>query len=438
MIAMLLLALLGGLILNVMPCVLPVLALKAFHVLEQSSHHPRERRLHGIAYSLGTMSLMVALATVAVVLKHVLGRTVHWGSQFQSPYFVAAMVAVVFAFALNALGVFEITVGLSEKEEREGYAGSYANGLFAAVMATPCSAPFLGTAVAFALAGDTPAWQTELIFALIGLGLALPYLLLCFVPALAKRVPRPGPWMETVKQLMGFTLVVTAVWLFRALQKQISVESTNSFLFFLVFLAVALWAGGRFGGAAVSARRRWAVRLGQLGLVGFAGFLLLTFDKVESTACLDQTSAPPTVLAEDVVKDGHLRWVPYHPTRVEQEHARSRPVFVDFTATWCTSCQANDKAFIETDLVRGTFVKTGILPMQVDMTNDNPEGDALMKKFGREGIPIYVILMPDGTIDLLPQVITAEMVAERLNEASKKFPVEKFGANAAEVGRTPT
>lgn len=424
MLSMFALALLGGVILNVMPCVLPVLALKAFHLFDKAGQSSRTLRMHGIAYMLGTMSLMVGLATVALVAKLALGRNVHWGSQFQSPYFVATMVAIVFAFALNALGVFEITLSVDDGgKERDGLSGSFTNGLFAAIMATPCSAPFLGTAVAFALASDTPAWQTEVVFALIGVGLALPYVILTFVPALSQRLPRPGAWMETFKQLMGFTLVATAVWLFRSLQMQVSQASASAFLFFLVMLALALWAGGRFGGAAVSAQRRWVVRAGQLALVASMGFYLVKFEPADGVACAETPSAET---ADVVVHEGHIRWTPYSAARVSQEHARQRPVFVDFTATWCTSCKFNDAAFIETDLVRGAFVKTGILPMQVDMTGDNPEGDALMTRFNRDGIPIYVILMPDGSYDLLPQVITAEMVSERLAQASQRFPLEKF------------
>ena len=431
------LALLGGLVLNVMPCVLPVLTMKAFHVVENANQDARERRLHGLAYTAGTMALMIALATLAVVANLVLKRTVHWGSQFSSPYFVAGITAVVFAFALNALGVFEITVSMAGGgSERKGVAGSFANGLFAAIMATPCSAPFLGTAVAFALGASTPWWQTEIIFALIGFGLGLPYLLLTFVPKLGSKLPRPGPWMETCKQIMGFTLLLTAVWLFRSLQAQVTDESANSFLFFLVFLAVGLWAGGRFGGAAASASRRWSVRFGQLALIGVAGFFMLSFSRPEAEACAETPGK--SLVANDVIENGHLRWTPYAADRVVAEHARRRPVFLDFTAEWCGACKVNEKAFIETDLVRGAFADSGILPMKVDMTNDHPEGDKMVDKYGTGGIPIYVILFPDGSIDLLPQVITAEMVAGHLREASKKFPIDKFGPRPTDGDRPPS
>lgn len=431
------LALLGGVVLNVMPCVLPVLTMKAFHIVEHSAQDPRERKLSGIAYTAGTMTLMIALATTAVLANVVLKRSVHWGSQFSSPYFMAAITALVFVFALNALGVFEITVSMAGGEEKKGLAGSYVNGLFAAIMATPCTAPFLGSAVAFALGAGTPWWQTEIIFALIGFGLALPYLLLTFMPKLGSKLPKPGPWMETCKQVMGFTLLLTAVWLFGSLQAQVTRESSTSYLFFLVFLAVALWAGGRFGGAAASTRRRWSVRIGQLVGIGLAGFTMLSFAKPEALACAD-TPAGKSLVANDVLENGHLRWTPYAVTRVATEHARRRPVFLDFTADWCGACKVNEKAFIETDLVRSAFADTGILPMKVDMTNDHPEGDVMVEKFGTGGIPIYVILLPDGSVDLLPQVITAELVAGRLRDASKRFPIEKFEPMATDRDRPPS
>jgi thiol:disulfide interchange protein len=434
MLAMMALALVGGLILNVMPCVLPVLALKAFHVVDHARHDARKRRMHGLAYTLGTMSLFMALATLSVVAKQVLGKTLHWGMQFQNPHFVAAITALVFAFGLNALGVFEIALSMSgEGGDDEKFSGSYVNGLFAAIMATPCSAPFLGTAVAFALGSSATWWQTELIFALIGLGLALPYLALTLVPSLAKFLPKPGPWMETVKQLMGFALMGTAVWLFRTLQKQVTPESSNGFLLFLVFLGLALWAGGRWGGVAAPTLRRWAIRGVQVAGLAAVGFVVLQFAKPLPLACADECTSGGTVknaegkaVLEPVVVDGHIKWTPFNAKRIETEHKRNRPVFLDFTAEWCATCKANDKAFIETDTVRKALERTGVLPMQVDMTNDHPEGDKLMDKLGRNGIPIYVIMFPDGSYDLLPEAITAELVATRLDAAAQKYPVDKF------------
>jgi len=430
MFGILALALAGGLVLNVMPCVLPVLALKAFHAIEHSKHDARKRRMHGLAYTAGTVSLFVVLALVLVAIK-ASGKRLGWGMQFQHPPFVAVMTAIVFAFALNALGVFEILISAQGNEgEDDKVWGSVVNGWFAAIMATPCSAPFLGTASAFALAANTAGWQTVLVFATIGLGLAIPYLLLTLIPAVGKMLPRPGAWMETVKQIMGFSLLGTAIWLFRTFQIQVTPESANWFLFFLLALAVALWAGHRFGGIDRSAVRQWTVRAIAVLGVALAYKTMVIFDRPPTIAALP-VNEPSTknggkTSVDPVVVDGHIAWTPYDKARLDRETKRNRPVFMDFTAEWCASCKANEKAFLETDTVRGALQKTGILPMKADMTNENNELDGLLEKLGRNGIPVYVIWYPDGTYDLLPVTITAEMVSGRLEEAAKKYPIEKF------------
>jgi thiol:disulfide interchange protein DsbD len=350
--------------------------------------------------------------------------------QFQHPPFVAVMTAIVFAFALNALGVFEILISAQGKEgEDDKVWGSVVNGWFAAIMSTPCSAPFLGTAAAFALANDTPAWKTILVFAFIGFGLAIPYLLLTQIPGIGKRLPKPGAWMETVKQVMGFSLLATTIWLFRTFQMQVTPAAANWFLFFLLVLAVALWAGHRFGGIDRSRVRQWTVRLVAIGVVAFAYKSMVSYEKMVEIKAAPETTLAAGGKVEPVVKDGHISWTLYDGERLKRENGRNRPVFMDFTAEWCASCKANEKAFLETATVRNALEKTGILPMKADMTNENEELNAVLDKLGRNGIPVYVIWFPDGTYDLLPITITAEMVASHLEDAAKKYPIDKYAMN---------
>ncbi len=399
-------ALLGGLVLNVMPCVLPVLTLKAFTVFEHSTRDARSQRVAGVGYAVGTVTALGALGVVVVAIR-ASGKLLGWGMQFQHPGFVAALIAVIVAFALNALGVFELEVGGSH-EERGGFLGSVANGWFAAVMATPCSAPFLGSAAAFALAAETPAWVTMSIFATIGLGLALPFTLLTFLPALSQRLPRPGPWMDVFKKVMGFSLLATAVWLLGAFLRQVTPESARAFLAFLLAMSFSLWLLGAFAGLDAGAGRRWSLRALAVA-VTVGGLFALPLERARAGS--------PAASSGDAIS-----WAAFDPAQIERALAAGRPVFLDFTADWCASCKTNDKLFVETEKVRESLARTRVLPMKVDLTNEDDVKEAWLKKTGRNDLPVYVVFLPDGTHDLLPVVITSETLTDAFERAAKRFP----------------
>jgi thiol:disulfide interchange protein len=409
--------LLGGLILNVMPCVLPVLTMKLFHVLEHGSSDARARQTHGLAYAAGILTAFLALA-IAVIVLRASGERVGWGMQFQHPPFVATMIALIYVFGLNALGVFELNISV-HGHHHQGYTASYFNGIFAAVMSTPCSAPFLGTAAAFALGAGAIWWQTLAMFLAIGLGLSSPFLLVSFIPSLAKLLPRPGPWMETFKSLMGFTLLGAAVWLFGTLQAQVTPASAHDFLIFLLILAIALWGTEQFGGVIYSNIRRLSVRLVALAVVIAAGWGTLSLEQPAraATAGTQSGGAKGTPNGAE-----HIAWTPFDLAQITAENKRGRPVLADFTAEWCANCKTNDKLFVDTTPVRDRLRTSGILPMKADLTNND---DALWDEanaLGRTGIPIYVLYLPDGTRDLLPEAITTEMLVAHLDAAAKKFP----------------
>ena len=289
------LAYVGGIILNVMPCVLPVLTLKAFHVAHSLRADPQGARLHGLAYAFGTTVTFLAFGGIVVAFR-ASGESLGWGMQFQNPVFVAALTAAIFLFALNALGVFEVNVAVSTSgKEHGGLYGSALNGAFAAVMSTPCTAPFLGTAATFAMGTGAQSHETLLLFAVIGLGLATPFTLLSFFPALIRLMPKPGAWMEVFKTLMGFTLLATAVWLYGVLQAQVKAADANVFLFFLLALALAAWFSQRYANVSHGFVRRWGVRLVLVGVVSvLAGFL--TFNppkKPEPTQAVVATDDRP-------------------------------------------------------------------------------------------------------------------------------------------------
>ncbi|MFM2161867.1 MAG: hypothetical protein RLZZ383_1379 [Pseudomonadota bacterium] len=410
------LGLVGGLILNVMPCVLPVLMLKLYGLVEQTDLTDAGRRQAGVLYTAGILASFLFLALGVWAARALLGLEVGWGFQFQWPGYVAALASVVFLFGLNLFGVFEIPAfGLERADalgSREGPLGFFFTGVFATLVATPCSAPILGAATAFAF--QAPTAVLVLVFLAIGLGLAAPFLLVAWVPAFFRLLPQPGAWMETLKQALGFTLLGTTVWLVDVLGAQVGPDRLTGFLVFLLFLGAGAWVFGRFGGAAESARTQFVSLGGAAALVLIGGGPWLDLRLDETGACDDGTAEVAATLDYST----SLPWQPFREDRLAA--LAGRPVFIDFTADWCVSCKVNERTVLETDAVRAAFAKHGVVPLQADWTRKDDVIAAWLARYGRAGVPLYLVVPPSGVAQAvaLPEVITPSMVITAIEDAT--------------------
>lgn len=405
-------AALGGLILNLMPCVLPVISLKVLGFVGQAGEEVGRVRQLGWAFCAGIVATFLALALVVLVVKSG-GEQIGWGFQFQYPGFVMAMSALVFALALSLFGVYEILLpgtsgDLGGLAGREGLVGSFLNGVLATILATPCTAPFLGTALGFAFA--QPAFVIIAIFLAIGVGMALPYVILALKPAWMGLLPKPGPWMVWFKQLMGFLLMATVLWLLWVLGNQVGVEGVVWTGAFLLGLGMACWVWGQWGSFQHSGRSKRVARLVALILVlGSYGFFLHPVLATEQELAAAGSEAA-----------GELAWQPFSAALVEELVAGGQMVFIDFTAEWCWTCKVNERAVLMQSAVRERFAAHDVALVKADWTNRNPEITQLLQAFGRSGVPLYVIFSA-GRLDnplVLPEVITAAIVIEKLDEAA--------------------
>jgi suppressor for copper-sensitivity B len=414
--AMLLLAALGGLILNAMPCVLPVLSLKVFGLVRSAGQGRSEVVRGALATAAGILASFWALALAAIAARAA-GAAVGWGIQFQRPGFVAFLAVAVVLFCLNLWGLFEIPLPqrlarLGGSGPREGLAGHFASGLFATLMATPCSAPFLGTAVGFALAQEAPAILA--IFTAVGLGMALPYLLLAAAPGTARLLPRPGAWMDTLRGIMGFLLAAAAVWLLYVLSSQVSPERLAAVELGLLALSLFLWLRHRHMRSG-SPRRgvRWLAEAGMIAAVA----LTVGIAAVSPSATGDARDPRLAALAGDS-SARLISWEPWDRTRAESLASEGRLVFVDVTADWCFTCKVNERLVLETPEVAGAFTEHGVVPMKADWTNRNDEIGKFLAEHGRYGIPFYLLYRPGEEPRVFSELLSKDGLLEAVKTAS--------------------
>ena len=398
-------AVLGGLILNLMPCVFPVLALKVLSFARPASARsaaPGRHRLEGLAYTAGVVLSMLALGGLMLALRAG-GEQLGWGFQLQSPAFVAALALLFSLIGLNLMGLLEwqtlVPSGLASLQLRHPVADAGLSGVLAVAVASPCTAPLMGASLGYAV--TLPALQALSIFAALGLGLALPYLLASWWPGLARALPRPGAWMNTLRRFLAFPMGATVLWLLWVLGALNGVDSVVSLLaliWALAFLAWALAQPGRFGRA--------------LRLLALASLLLLGVWLGPSV--VQTPAAPPGPLAREGAAPGDVIWQPWRPGRVEQELAAGRAVFVDFTAAWCITCQYNKKTTLSDPAVLQAFEQRQVVLLRADWTRRDPAITEALAALGRTGVPVYVLHAPGRAPVVLSEILRADSLQSEL------------------------
>ena len=402
----LLFALLGGLVLNLMPCVFPVLAIKALGLAQQGRAPRRERLAHGLAYAAGVLTFFALVALLLLGLRAG-GAAVGWGFQLQSPAFVALLAYLFLVLGLGLTGATTLgtrLMGIGAAGPVRGHAGAFMTGALAALVAAPCTAPFMGAALGYAV---TQPWSAALMIVLtLGLGMALPFLLLTLMPQFARWLPRPGPWMERLKQLLSFPMFATAAWLVWVLSVQAGPSGVAAVLAGMIVLAFALWLSE----AARNARSPWRQAASVTAVVGFGDALSL------GLALESERRPPNTALAPASASDpaAGITATPYSPMRLAEARAAGRPVFVNMTAAWCITCLVNERVALSGDAVARAFADADILYLKGDWTNRDSAITDYLAAFGRNGVPIYVFYPSGGEPKLLPQILTEAVVLAAL------------------------
>ena len=389
-------ALLGGLLLNLMPCVFPVLGIKVLG-FAQHAHSARELRLTGILYAVGCIASFLVLAVVLLVLRAG-GEQLGWGFQLQNPYVVVALAVLFTVLALNFLGMFEVGQWLPASWQNAGsnrsvWLQAFFSGVLSVLVASPCSAPFVGAALGLAL--NQPAWQALAVFACLGLGLALPVLLISFVPAMLRRLPKPGQWMLVLREWMAFPMLITVVWLAWVLGQQRGVGSMAALLGMLVLLSGLLWAWQLQG---------WLRRLG----VVFFALALLGMGALQGK----ELTATPVAAQATTAEEG---WQPWSPERVQVALQAGQPVLVNYTAAWCITCQFNQKNVFDQEAFAQLARQNRVVLLKADWTRSDPAITASLRSLGRAAVPTYAVYRPGQSAN--PQVLTELLTLERIRQA---------------------
>ncbi|NBX03737.1 MAG: hypothetical protein EBR02_06730 [Alphaproteobacteria bacterium] len=384
----LLFALLGGLILNLMPCVLPVLTLKAFALVKKAGSNPAQARAQGVAYTLGVMLSFALIAGVLISLQQA-GEAVGWGYQMQSPAFVGFLIFLLFIVGFNLSGAFELPVLLGHTGGRyaseSSARGSFFTGVLATAVATPCTAPFMASAVGVAL--TLAPWQAMLVFLSLGLGLALPFLLISFCPPLLRLLPKPGAWMNGFKHVLAFAMYGSVIWLLWVLTLQVGAGGMVLALSAMLLMVFAL----------LFIRHNIFALL--LIIATVAGALSLLSEMEMQSAAVPPAHAKHGVETAD-----------FSMAKIEELRAEGKTVFVDATAAWCITCQVNGRGVIHTQAVMEAFKAHNVVLVIADWTSRNPEITNFLASFGYNGVPLYVMYPPQGEPKVLPQILTQEIV----------------------------
>ena len=412
---MLLYAFLGGLILNVMPCVLPVISLKILGFVNQSSESPGRVRLLGLLYGAGVVVSFLALAGVVIGVKSA-GALASWGMQMSNPQFVVLLTVLILLVALNLFGLFEVSLGsvgaaAGSVAGREGAGGAFFNGVLATVLATPCTAPFLAPALGFAF--TQTAAVILLVFVTVALGLAFPYVVLSWNPRWLRFLPKPGPWMERFKVAMGFPMLATGIWLFT-----VSIEYYGGrvlwFGISLTVLAMAAWVFGEFFQRGT---RRRGLALGIAGALALGGVVFGLEGQMQW-----RTPVDPSEAKAGVVQDfpGGIRWHRWSPEAVAKARDAGHPVLVDFTAKWCLTCIANKKTSLDIESVRTVLADKNIKAFRADYTRRPDNITKELRRRGRAGVPLVLVFPSDKAEqpEMLPELLTPDIVLTALRKAA--------------------